>query len=115
MNPGYEVSLYVHELAADRLSPSEHIAAEVRYAQALERACAPTGGVLMTYLGSPAPRAMEEAPGAAGQPAATAWDAALARAEAETWRAHAMPAGAAFHVRVVADAGLGAVSAAVPF
>lgn len=113
MNPGYEVSLYVHELAADRLTPSEHIAAEVRYAQALERACAPTGGVLMTYLGSPALRAMEEVPHATGQ--TTAWDAALTRAEAETWRAHAMPAGAAFHVRVVADAGFGPVSAAVPF
>jgi hypothetical protein len=96
MNTTYEVALLVHELAGDRLSPSDHISAEVRFAKALESACAPGGGVVPTYINS------------------NAWRTALAKAEAETWQDRAKPAGAAFSVRIV-DARLMEVQADVPF
>lgn len=96
MNTSYEVALLVHELAGDRLSPADHIRAEVRFAKALEDACAPAGGVVPTYINS------------------GAWRAALAKAEQEAWQHLPKPAGAVFTVRIV-DARLMEVHADVPF
>lgn len=96
MNTSYEVALLVHELAGDRLSPSEHISAEVRFAKALEEACEAGGGVIPTYINS------------------GAWRAALASAEAQAWQQRAKPAGAVFTVRIV-DARLMEAPADVPF
>ena len=102
----YEVALTLPELGPVRLSSSDHIAAEVRFAAALERACADTGGVVETYRlaeanldawadGEHAPDAPEPD---------TPWKAALRAAEAHTWAAIRRPPGAIFDVRVVSPA-----------
>lgn len=110
MTTPYEVLLSVPELAAGRLPPSTHINAEVRFAQALERACEPHGGVVETYrycerfLG-----AWEAAePRSKGVEPDTWWKAALRAAEAEVWAAIPRPAGALFDVRFPPEPALNA-------
>lgn len=99
----YEVALLIPELRPDRLSPADHIAAEVRFAAALERACEATGGIISTYTHSMYRLdawAEEEITGPDDEEPGTPWKAALRAAETATWAGMRPPAGAEFTVRV---------------
>lgn len=107
MDTHLEVSLTVPELASGRLSPSDHIAAEVLFAEALERACATFGGTVAeihhyceTYLEA---WAGEEITGPEDIEPDTWWKMALRQAEQEVWARFARPAGALFGVRFVPE------------
>lgn len=116
MKPQFEVALLIPDLAPDRLSPADHIAAEVRFAAALEVACARSGGVTQTYAWSEA--LLNEWADLERQAEAprTPWQAALAAAESDAWSGRRVPAGAAFDVRVVlALEGEAAFPDSVPF
>lgn len=116
METPYEVLLSAPALARDRLSATEHISAEVKFAEALETACAATGGIVTTYRASlvmlEAWRKNAERTQLAEPD--TWWKMALRKSEREVWTTLRQPQGAVFEVRVVLPPAVGPTPAVVP-
>lgn len=116
MQSPYEVTLHIPELSPGRLTPAEHVAAEVQFAKILERVCEATNGVRATIADSDAKHEAwvlhedidDEEP-------VWDWDRAVIVANQQARQELALPKEAYFSVRVTLPESPFEYSADVPF
>jgi hypothetical protein len=112
-----QIPYLVRLTGAPNFPKADRIAAEIRFAEAMEQACEETGGVVATYChaeGYVDAWTNEEAGPNPIEPD-TAWTAAIRVADAAAWSGVSRPEGAQFYVRVSVPAKVFDLPDGVPF